>query len=150
MDDIAALFESVDGIKEDLMDFSVAGISAVGANLAYGYVEKMLVKADGTPMAPPWVMGPVAILAGVLGGSALAKVNRNVATGVAVGLAARGVTTLAKAYAPSLPLAGLSDSEYRLLGPGMAEAPVMVEQVAGLNGSTQTIENVAGLASTIF
>lgn len=142
--DMDTLFESVDGLKEDLVDFSIAGVSAVGANIGYGWLESKVLAS-----MPPWVRGIASIAVGVLGGGFLAKWNRNVATGVAVGLAARGVNTLASAYLPAgtLPaLQGLGNTDYRLLSPGVSEAPVVVEQVNGLSAATTTVEQMNGLA----
>lgn len=161
MNDLEALFDSVDGLKEDLLDFSIAGTAAVAANMAAGYLDKNLLtkQADGKGFdVPAWAKGAGFLLLSVAGGAFLAKYNRNVATGAAVGLAFRGINTLLQAYAPdaikaNLPqLAGFSNVEYRMLGPGLgtpsAGSPVMVEEVSGFSGATQTIEQVSGLAST--
>lgn len=167
MDDLEALFDSVDGLKTDLIDFGIAGGAAVLANVAYGFVESKVLKvsflasldapgADGKPsMVGGLVRGAAALTVGVIGGSQLTRFNRNVATGVAVGLALRGVLKILRTLLPAdtqtsiglnTAFSGLSDGEYRLLGPGISGAPVMVEEVHGLHGATTTVEEVSGLS----
>lgn len=175
MDDLEALFDSVDGFKEDLIDFGIAGAAAVGANMVAGYLDKNFLTKhtdaagkDAGFDVPTWAKGAGFLVLGVAGGAFLAKYNRNAATGVAVGLAFRGINTLLRLKnatthetylpkaltdnLPNLDLAGLSNVEYRMLGPGLsapsAGGPVMVEEVSGFNGATQTVEQVSGLVGT--
>lgn len=155
MDDIDALFDSIDGWKEDLMDFGVAGIGAVGGNLLYGYLDSQVVAQLPFVGTTPWARSALAIAAGVAGGAVLSRYSKNLATGVAVGLAARGVAGLLNAFAPNLaqqlnPTAtaglGLTYDEQRLLVPGaMAAAPSFVEEVNGYGGATTTADQVSGL-----
>ena len=156
MDDLEALFSSVDGFKEDLMDFGVAGAGAIAANLAWGYLEGKAGENIEFVAKHPVVGSLGAIVAGVAGGAALAKYNKNLATGLAVGLVARGINGLLKKYAVDsktgeqlLPNVfgevrglGMTASERRLLFSG---APTRVEEVAGLHGATSTVEEVNGL-----
>jgi len=155
MDDLEALFSSVDGFKEDLMDFGVAGAGAIAANLAWGYLEGKAGENIEFVRTNPVVGSLGAIVAGVAGGAALAKYNKNLATGLAVGLVARGINGLLKKYAvdsagaPLLPPVfgevrglGMTASERRLLFSG---APTRVEEVSGLHGATSTVEEVNGL-----
>ena len=157
MDDLEALFNSVDGFKEDLMDFGVAGAGALGANLAWGYIEGMASEKVEFVRANPVVANLAAIVAGVAGGAAMAKYNKNLATGLAVGLVARGLNGLIKQYAVDkdgkslLPPVfgevsqfGMTESERRMLFSG---ATTRVEEVAGLHGgATSTVEEVNGLS----
>lgn len=157
MDDLEALFSSVDGFKEDLMDFGVAGAGAVAANLAWGYLEGKAGENIDFVRNNPAVGSVAAIVAGVAGGAAMAKYNKNLATGIAVGLVARGINGLLKKYAvdaagvPLLPPVfgevgrsglGMTESERRLLFSG---APTRIEEVSGLHGATSTVEEVNGL-----
>jgi hypothetical protein len=151
MGDLEDLFASVDSFKEDLMDFGVAGIGLIGANLVWGYIDEGLIAKIPVIGDSVWARALVAIVAGVAGGAALARTNKNLATGVAVGLTARGLTTLLRQVAPSLPLQGLgmTANERYLLSPGVGYATTEVEAV---NGASLQIENVAGfngLASTL-
>jgi ABC-type uncharacterized transport system permease subunit len=152
MDDLEALFSSVDGFKEDLMDFGVAGAGAIAANLAWGYAEGKASENIEFVRANPIVGSVAAIVAGVAGGAAMAKYNKNLATGIAVGLVARGLNGLIKKFAvdkaglPLLPPVfgdagmGMTASERRLLFSG---APTRIEEVNGLHGYG------AGLAATL-
>ena len=154
MDDLEALFNSVDGFKEDLMDFGVAGAGAVAANLAWGYLEGKAGESIDFVRDNPAVGSVAAIVAGVAGGAAMAKYNKNLATGIAVGLVARGINGLLKKYAvdatgvPLLPPVfgearlGMTAAERRLLFSG---APTRIEEVSGLHGATATVEEVSGL-----
>jgi len=158
MDDLEALFESVDGFKEDLIDFGVAGLGAVGANIAWDYVEANLVSRLPVVGTSLYGRAAVAVVAGVAAGAALARYNRNVATGVAVGLAARGLGTILRALMPTglppkestegLAAGGLPPGESTA---GLAAGIPMVEEVNGFGAATTTVEMpdaVHGLAAT--
>ena len=158
MDDLADLFDSVDGFKEDAMDFGVAGLGAVGANIAYGYLDNSVISKLPVIGTAPALRALAAIVVGVIGGAMVKKYNRNVATGVAVGLATRGVAGLLQVFAPSFVASvvpgtpagtaglGLTQDEQNLLLPsGMAAAPAFVEEVSGYGTQTKTVEDVSGL-----
>lgn len=105
MADLAALFEGIDGVKEDFLEFGVAAVAGIAARVAFGRAAAML---------PPSVPAPAvhlgAIAAGIAGAHLIGKANvpyaRQAATGVAIGLVTRGIEGLLATYAPSIPLAG--------------------------------------------
>jgi len=161
MDDLMALFDNIDGFKDDLMDFGVAGIGAVGAAVAWGFIDKKLVENINflsTNAAGSYIRNGLAIVVGVVGGMALSKVNKNIATGVAVGLAAKGIAGILGSfkddqgvpYIPGLPVnsLGMTAAERGLLFPSGTPRGVntSVEEVNGLSGATTSVEEVNGLS----
>ena len=143
MDDLEALFDSVDGFKEDLLDFGVAGLGALGANMAWDMVEAQMLSR-----LHPALRAGAAIVAGVAGGAFLSQYSKNIATGVAVGLAARGLGQLAKTYLPTVTAVaglGMTVEERALLMPGVASATTQIEEVAGLSAAPATVEEVSAL-----
>lgn len=154
LDDLDALFDSMDDFKEDLFDFTIAGVGGLGASIAWGYIDANIVSKIPVVGTSVYGRAIAQILAGVAGGALLSKMNKNLATGVAVVLAYSGIKTLAQQVMPNLPISGVDDLgltwyEQKLLKEsqrrGMAGAPTMVEEVSGLNAATATVEQVAGL-----
>lgn len=149
MDDLEALFDSVDGFKDDMIDFGLAGLGGIGANFAWGYVDDFLAKSSlplvgGADTTAFVVRGALALAGGVVLGGMVSRYNKTVATGVAVGLAIRGLTSALKALKPDLPIGafGLTPDEQRMLMPGtFAAAPTMVEEVAGFGAAPTTIDS---------
>jgi hypothetical protein len=144
--DLEALFDGVDGIKEDALEFGIMGASAVGAHVAYGMFATKIPFVNKLPaVAQPLV--PIAL--GLAAGRYLGKMDRRVATGVAVGLVAVGVRQLVRAYAPASVKGALAgaDEEIMLQGPGDAFLPDGEEQdlLNGyLSGAPITMEQVNG------
>lgn len=167
--DLAALFDNMDGFKDDLMDFGVAGLGAVGATVAWGYVEQKVLPEIPFVKDSPVAQNVLAIVTGVAGGMAMAKVNKNLATGIAVGLAARGIAGIlgslknaeGEPVIPGLSASnpgrvgglGLTAAENVLLFPrGTPQGSnASIEEVNGLGAATSTIEEIglSGLAATL-
>lgn len=161
MDDLNALFDSVDGLKEDLMEYGTIAVAAIGANVAWNYALTFAMSKFGANL-PGWArqygVPAATVLAGIFGGRYVARFNRKVGMGVTIGLVASGLSSLAKQFVPGLPasasLYGLGASEDEmLLGVGNSDlfnrylngAPSTVEQVAGLGSTPVAIEeSVAG------
>lgn len=173
MDDLNALFDGVDGLKEDLMEYGTIAAAAIAANVAWNYVAAMALSRFGQNL-PDWArrygVPAATVLAGIFGGRFVARYNRKAGMGVTIGLVASGLSALAKQFVPGLPasagLFGLGESDDLLLGVGDSDlfnrylngAPSTVEQVSGLGstpvaieesmagfGAASTVEDVAGL-----
>lgn len=156
--DLNDLFESVDGLTEDLMEFGIIAGAAVASNMAFNAAVNFGLSKWAT--APEWVgkyaVPAVAILGGALAGSMAPKyIGRRAGMGVSVGLMTAGLTRLVRTFAPSEVsqyLAG-ADEEIMMNGLGeggnafdryLAAAPTTVEQVNGLAGSPVTVEQMNG------
>jgi len=149
MDDLNALFDSVDGLKEDLIEYGTIAAAAVGANVAWNYASAWALGKFGGSL-PAWAkrygVPAAAILAGIFGGRTVARWNRKAGMGVTIGLVAAGLTGYAKMFLPSLPYAvsGLGAQEDLLLGFG--EGQDLFQKY--LSGAPTTVENVNGLGTT--
>jgi hypothetical protein len=149
MDDLNALFDSVDGLKEDLIEYGTIAAAAVGANVAWNYASAWaMTKFGGT--LPAWAkqygVPAAAILAGIFGGRFVARYNRKAGMGVTIGLVAAGLTGYAKMFLPNLNYAvsGLGAGNEDLLL-GFGETSLFQKY---LNGAPSTVENVNGLGTT--
>lgn len=140
MDDLNALFDSVEGLSEDLKEYGTMAAAAIGANMVWNMAVARLVPANMlSPQVRRYVLPAAAILAGIYGGRKLSRsMNRRVGLGVTVGLVTAGVSSLVRQFFPSLPLpgvAGLEDYGYA----GLFGAPVTYEDY-GVSGGPITVE----------
>ncbi|MDO8688545.1 MAG: hypothetical protein Q7R39_00785 [Dehalococcoidia bacterium] len=147
--DLKALFGSIDSYKEDLMEFVPAGAGLIGGNIAFGYAAAFAAEKVEFVRSNPWILDVAAIVAGITAGNMLNRYDKRVATGVGIGLVARGLTGLIGKYSPvKLPLAGLGADFNRYL----AAAPQSVEQISGAPMSVEMgngVSGLAGLAATL-
>jgi hypothetical protein len=132
--DVDALF-GIDGLKEDLMDVAILGVSA-GASVVVG--ELLFSKVDMLRKQNAYVKAGIAAALGIGGGIALGRyVNRGVGAGVAAGLIGWSVAKLVQKVAglQSVGLDGLGQSDSDLLlGLGQSDEDMLL-------GLGQTIDN---------
>lgn len=155
--DLNDLFESVDGLTEDLMEYGIIAGSAVAAHMAFNAAVAFGLSKWTT--APAWVASyavPAAALVSgaVVGGFGSKYIGRKAATGVAVGLMTAGITRLVRAFAPVEMSAflGASAEEVMMNGLGgdgafnryLGTAPTTVENIGR---APTSVENVSGLGS---
>lgn len=152
--DLEALFETVDGLKEDLMEYGTIAAAAIGANVAFNYGVDFVLSKWTT--APDWArkygVPTAAILAGVFGSRLVSRYNRKAATGVAIGLVAAGLSAFAKGFLPNVK--GLGGIEDELTLAGLGASP---DQLLGntdmfqkyLGGAPTTIEQMSGASVTV-
>lgn len=147
---VDALF-GIDGLKEDLMDVGVLGLSAGVAVVAGEYIFGMLdanlakmaaAKPDGIfkPL-PPYAKAGVAVALGAGAGIAIGRMSNKfgkvIGAGVAAGLIGWGVSKAAQKLAklPSVGLGQVSDRDL-LLGMGVVDNDVSVADYRPLPGQT--------------
>lgn len=190
LNSLGDLFGDLGGLKDDLATYGTMAGGAVGAKIIWDAMLKYGVKDGGsgtgvTAVAPAvrtqldfmkdyvdYVMPVVQIAVGVFGGNQIAKYNKNVGVGVAVGLIADAVVKLIVAAMPdqakqvglaALPngevmiTRGLSAAPMRVLPPRLNAAPTTVEQlraappvVPDLTAMSMARRGMAGLASTLY
>jgi hypothetical protein len=149
MDGLESLFDSVDlaGWKDELMDFAALGAGAVGATIAWSFVDGII--AQKMTFIPASVRGALPIIAGVAAAHYGAPLNRNVAMGAGVGLVALGIKNLVKAYAPASVaqyLNGLGeDAGVDPFSRYLNAAPTTIEEESVGAAPTTIEESVAGL-----
>jgi hypothetical protein len=133
MSDLNALFDSVDGLKEDLIEYGTIAAGAIGANVVWNIAVARF--GSTLPAGPVRQYGipAAAILLGIFGGRMVARYNRKIGLGATIGLVAAGLTQLTKQFIPSLPVAGLSASEDYYGVAGYLNGPMTVEE-DGVNG----------------
>lgn len=148
VNDLEALFDSVDGLKEDLMEYGTIAAAAVGANVAFNMGVNFLFTKWTNP--PDWArkygIPAVAVLTGLVGGKFVGKYSRKAGMGVAIGLVAGGISMLAKQFAPNLPVAGLADDdeEYDIEGLGASRDELLL----GLGAQPDLFQKYLGSAPT--
>ncbi len=149
MDDLNALFDSVDGLQEDLVEYGTIAAAAVGANVLWNYGVAWVVGKYGASI-PAWArkygIPAAAVLAGIFGGRYVARWSRKAGMGVTIGLVASGLTGFARLFAPTLPytVQGLGASPDEMLL-GLSEQDLFQKYLAG---APSTVEDVAGLGTT--
>lgn len=111
MDELEAMFDGVDGLKEDAKEYGVAALGAVGANVAFGAAQEAFYKmdfmvksrttADGFLAKNPWVQDVAPAVTAIGLGLAAARyapgggmLRRSALSGAAVGLISRGLSGL--------------------------------------------------------
>lgn len=141
MNDLNALFDSVDGLKEDLIEYGTIAAGAIGANVAWNVLSARFIPANLDPTLRKWGVPAAAILLGIFGGRFVARYNRKIGLGATIGLVAAGLTQITKQFIPNLPVAGLAGQDYYGVA-GLLNGPVTVEEagVAGF-GAPVTIED---------
>lgn len=163
MDDLNALFDSVDGLKDDLVEYGTVAAGAIAANMAWNYAVAKFVPATLDPTLRTYGLPVAAIIGGIALGRVVARTRipqaHRLGLGVTFGLVTAGITSLAKTLAPSLPIAGLGGPAPLYGFPGLGRAPMSVEQQNGLgtvaveeqslHGSPYSIEEVSGFASVM-
>ena len=129
--DVDALF-GISGLKEDLMDVAVLGVSA-GASVVVG--ELLFTKVGFLANLNPYMKAGAAAALGIAGGIALGRyVNRGVGAGVAAGLIGWGVSkAIQKVAGLQSASLGQSDSDL-LLGLGQSDSDLLL-------GLGQTVDN---------
>lgn len=143
MNDLDALFGSVDGLKEDLVEYGTIAGAAVMANVGWNYAVAQFVPSDLNPTLRKYGLPAVAIVGGISLGRVVARTNRKVGLGVTIGLVSAGISSLVRAFAPGLPMAGFR-------GYGLSRAPVIAEDVeATLRGPPVSQENLSGAVTSI-
>lgn len=155
MADIDGLFDAVDGVKEDLMEFGIAGAGFVGGVTAYSYLEDMIKSKDTEKKIPALAYHLGAVALGLVAGRFLARYDRRLATGAAVGLTAKGLMGLVNSLAgksilPQVTFSGMDDlgywtDRYRRQHPQLNAAPQTIEQPMSVSGAPVTVEHLRGL-----
>lgn len=165
MDDLNALFDSVDGLKQDLIEYGTVAAGAIGANVLWNVAVAKFVPATLNPTIRKYGLPVAAAVAGITLGRYVSKSRvpqaHRLGLGVTIGLVTAGLTSLVKQFAPQLPIAGTDDPLYGL-GAGYAGylngAPTTVEDMNGLGavvveeavaGAPMQVEDVAGFASVM-
>jgi hypothetical protein len=143
MNDLDALFGSVDGLKEDIMEYGTIAGAAVMANVGWNMALAKFVPSDLNPSLRQYGLPAVAIVGGIALGRAVARTNRRVGLGVTIGLVSAGISSLVRSFVPGVPMAGLGS--YRR---GFGRAPMMTEDVSGI-GAPVSIEDLSGAPATI-
>jgi hypothetical protein len=151
LNDLNALFDSVDGLKEDLVEYGTIAAGAIGANVVwniavakYGSIVPQSMRQYGLPA--------LAVLAGIFGGRQVARYNRKLGLGFTIGLVAAGLTQFTKMFVPNLPVAGLASDDWSM---PLLDSPVYAEELNALTieqnvaGAPSTIEQVAGFHAVI-
>lgn len=149
MNDLNALFDSVDGLKADLIEYGTIAAGAIGANVLWNVVVPKITPANLNPTLKQYGLPAAAVLGGIFLGRIVSKKNRKLGLGVTIGLVSAGLTQFAKMVVPSLPYA-VAGYGY---GGGYAGylngAPVTAEEVHGFAGAPVTTEEVSGFASVM-
>lgn len=135
--EVDALF-GIAGLKEDLMDVGVIGVSA-GAAVVVG--EALFSKVDMLAKQQPLVKAGIAVALGAAGGIAAGRyVNKAVGAGIAAGLVGWGVAKAIQfgAEKAGYPLAGFGQVSDRdlLLGMGAVDNDIAVSDYRPIPGST--------------
>jgi hypothetical protein len=148
MDDISALFDSVDGLKEDLVEYGTIAAGAIGANVLWNIAVAKFGGVLPAGAARRFGLPAAAILAGIFGGRLVGRKNRKLGLGMTIGLVAAGMTQFAKMFVPNLPVAGLSDGEIEeeFVAGLLNSAPATVEE---LNAVSIEQDGVAGYISAL-
>ena len=146
LNDLNALFSSVDGLKEDLMEYGTIAAGAIGANVVWNIASAKFIPANLDPTIRKWGVPAAAILLGIFGGRMVARYNRKLGLGATIGLVAAGLTQITKQFIPNLPVAGLSGDEdyYGVAGLG---APVSIEE--GMSGAPVAVEEFNGFEAAL-
>lgn len=158
--DLGKLFDGVDNLKDDLMEYGTLALAAVGTKIAWDYAIKFVDAKVGASL--PAVVRkygyPLAALVAASVGRKYVKrySSQKVADGFVAGLAIVGVSGLIKAVWPAAPIAGLAGSDddvllglsggdpyARYLDSGVGSIATGVEAV---NGISTSVEEVNGLA----
>ncbi len=142
MNDLNALFDSVDGLKEDLIEYGTIAAGAIGANVAWNVLSACFIPANLDPTLRRWGVPAAAILLGIFGGRFVARYNRKIGLGATIVLVAAGLTQITKQFVPNLPVAGLGNEDDYYGVAGYLGGPVSVEDAPmnGLSGSL-TVED---------
>ena len=149
MDDLNALFDSVDGLKQDLIEYGTVAAGAIGANVLWNIAVAKFVPASLNPTLRKYGLPAAAILGGIALGrqvsrSRLPQAHR-LGLGVTIGLCISGFQQFAKMIAPSLPVAGLAAAPLYGIAGYLNGAPVTTEEVNGIGAVA--VEDVAGVAT---
>lgn len=151
MNDLNSLFDSVDGLKEDLIEYGTIAAGAIGANVAWNIITAKFVPANLDPTLRKWGVPAAAILLGIFGGRMVARYNRKVGLGATIGLVAAGLTQITKQFIPNLPVAGLSATEDYYGVAGYLGGPVTIEEqgVNGFGGPVTVEESLNGFEAVL-
>lgn len=144
MNDLNALFDSVDGLKEDLIEYGTIAAGAIGANVVWNLLAAKFVPANLDPTLRKYGVPAAAILLGIFGGRMVARYNRKIGLGATIGLVAAGLTQLTKTFMPGLPgMNGLAGEEDYYGVAGYLGGPVTIEEngVSGFSGAPYTVED---------
>jgi hypothetical protein len=152
MDDLNALFDSVDGLKQDLMEYGTVALGAIGANVLWNIAVAKFVPSTLNPTLRKYGLPALAVVGGISLGRIVARQRlpqaHRLGLGVTIGLVTAGLTQFVKMVMPTLPIAGLAANyEDPLYGSaGLFAAPVTTEDVSG---APLTTEEVSGFASVM-
>jgi hypothetical protein len=151
MEGLEGLFDSVNiaAWKDDLMEFGLMAGGAIGATVAWGYVDKML--ADHVSFLPGWGRSLVALVGGVAAFRMASRYNRPIAMGLGVGFTTVAIRGMLKQFAPDIAtrigLQGLGEDDP--FARYLDAAPLTIEEESTMNGfdnaPTTIEESVAGL-----
>lgn len=138
--EVDALF-GIAGLKEDLMDVAVLGVSA-GASVVVG--EMLFAKIPMLQKQNVYVQSGIAAALGIAGGIAAGRyVNRSVGAGIAAGLIGWGVAkSIQKAAGPALAGLGQVSDRDLLLGMGVVDNDIAVSDYRPLPGQTDGLSAV--------
>lgn len=137
MNDLNALFDSVDGLKEDIIEYGTIGLGAYGATVAWDIAVAKLVPTTLDPTLRKWGIPAAAVLVGIFGGRMVARYNRKIGLGMTVGLVALGLSRITRNLIPGLPvgaMGGLGASEDYYGVAGYLGGPVTIEEANGMGG----------------
>jgi hypothetical protein len=153
MSDLNALFDGVDGLKADLMEYGTVALAAVGTKVAWDYALRFVDAKIGSslPAAAKKYGYPLAALVAASVGQKYVRrhLGGKVADGFIAGLSIVGVSGLIKAFVPSAPVAGLAGPDDEVLF-GLGQDPYARYLDTGVNGlgATSVEESVAGFGAT--
>lgn len=150
MNDLNALFDSVDGLKEDLIEYGTIAAGAIGANVAWNILSAKFIPANLDPTLRKYGVPAAAILLGIFGGRMVARYNRKIGLGATIGLVAAGLTQLTKTFIPNLPVAGLAGENDYYGVAGYLGGPVTIED-SGMNGfqGAVSVEDLNGFEAVL-
>jgi hypothetical protein len=157
MDDLNALFDSVDGLKEDLIEYGTIAAGAVGANIAWNYLTARFVPPTLSPVLQRYGIPALAIVGGIFAGRAVARRDRRIGLGVTIGLVSAGLSAVVRELIPAMSqpsVSGFGAQPYGMMGaaaPARSSGPMMVEDFHGapttieFSGAPVIAEDFAGL-----
>lgn len=119
MSDLNELFDGVDGLRADLMDYGTVALAAVGTKVAWDYALRFVDSKIGTAIPTGAKKYGYPLLALITASMGQKYVRRSLggkaADGFIAGLSIVGVSGLIKAFVPNAPVAGLAGPDEEVL-----------------------------------
>jgi hypothetical protein len=128
--DLDALFDSVDGLKEDLVEYGLVAAAAIGSNMAWNWATRKFVPVTAPAWVDQYAIPAVAMVGGIYLGRTVGQYNRQAGQGVAFGLVTAGLAKLVKQIVPDAQIPGLAGTSDSLYGLGAYSAPRYLPQTS--------------------